>query len=97
MARTIEARWKTAVLVCGKCSRKVGGGFGPGGDKRLAKALRKRIGGKGRKAEVGIVETPCLKLCPKNAVVALNTARPNEWLLVKPGTPIDEVADRLGL
>ena len=32
--------WTSAVLVCGKCSKKIDGGFGPKRSERLAKALR---------------------------------------------------------
>lgn len=81
--------------MCGKCSRKVGGGFGPDGDQRLAKLLQRRAG-KGKHAVAGVIETKCLKLCPKNAVCVVDAACPGEWLLVPPGTPVDEVAARLG-
>jgi predicted metal-binding protein len=94
--RTAKRRWESVVLVCGKCSKKVGGGFGEGGDERLAKLLRKRAG-KGKHAVAGVIETKCLKLCPKRAVCVVNGARPGEWLVVEPGTPVDEVAARLGL
>ena len=97
MRSSVPARWRTAVLVCAKCSKKVGGGFGPKGRTSLAKALREGAGGKGRKAEYGVIETGCLKLCPKRAVVAVDTRRPGQWLLVQPGTPIEDVAARLGV
>ena len=28
MNRHVRAEWETALLVCGKCSKKLGGGFG---------------------------------------------------------------------
>lgn len=93
----VSARWTTALLVCGKCSRKLGGGFGAKGRTPLAKLLRARADGKGRKAAFGVIETGCLKLCPKGAVVAIDARRPDLWLLVRPGDPIEEVFDRLGL
>ena len=47
----VRSNWQNAVLVCRKCSKKLDGGFGPDGDERLAKALRKRLSlKKGRKA-----------------------------------------------
>ena len=52
---------------------------------------------KGRKADVGLIETKCLKLCPKRRVVAIDASRPETWHLIEPGTPIDRVAERLGL
>ena len=93
----VPANWATAVLVCGKCSKKLGGGFGEKGQTALAKALRRRTTGKGRKAAFGVIETGCLKLCPKGAVVAIDTRRPGEWQLVRPGEDMDAVAERLGV
>ncbi|MET0366459.1 MAG: (2Fe-2S) ferredoxin domain-containing protein [Sphingobium sp.] len=96
--KTISARWDAAILVCKKCSKKAGGGFGEKGRTSLAKALRARSdGGKGRKADLGVIEVGCLKVCPKNAVVAINGARPKDWLIVPRGTDMDVVAQRLGL
>ena len=98
MKPVVRSQWRQAVLVCRKCSKKVGGGFGEKGGTRLAKALRAEVGGgKGRKASVGIVEVGCLKICPKRSVVVIDGTRPGEWLLVEPGTPIAEVAARLGM
>lgn len=91
-----KARWSHVVLVCGKCSRKVGRRFGPDEDETLVGALRRRVG-KGRKAPVGVVEVRCLKLCPKNAVTLVDGRDPAAWLIVPPGEPIDAVAGRLGL
>ncbi len=95
MIRRAKAEWESTVLICGKCSKKVGGGFGPKGKTPLAKALR-RIFGKGRKAPVGVVETKCLGLCPKNAVTLVDGRRPGEWLVVTPGEDAEAVAARLG-
>ena len=44
---------------------------------------------------MGLIETGCLKLCPKRAVVAVNTAAPERWLLIPPGTPLDEIVPQL--
>ena len=94
----VPSHWRGTVLVCSKCSKKVGGGFGPKGKTRLAKALRELGNGKkGRKADFGVIETRCLKLCPKGRVVVIDGAAPGDWLLVKPGTPVEDVAERLGL
>jgi predicted metal-binding protein len=96
--KSVRADWRAVVLVCGKCTRKVDGGFGEKGRTPLVKALRKWIGkGKGRKAGAGIYEVPCLKICPKAAVTVVNGAEPGKWLIVDAGTPVKDVADRLGL
>lgn len=91
-----RARWQAAVLVCGKCSKKAGGGFGRKGRTPLAKALRKVDGfGKGRKAEVGVAEVKCLGLCPGAGVTVVDTRRPGEWLVVAPGEDLEGLASRL--
>lgn len=90
-----RAGWNGAVLVCGKCSRKLDGGFGAKGRSRLAKALRQCAGlGKGRKASVGVIETKCLGLCPKHAVTVVDTRRPGEWLVIEPGEDVAALAAR---
>lgn len=99
MKQAIRADWQSAVLICAKCSKRIDGGFGQGGGERLAKALRRFVGGKakGRKARAGIVEIGCQKICPKGAVVVIDGRRPGEWLLVRKGSAVDAVAERLGL
>lgn len=85
------------MLVCAKCSKKLDGGFGEPA-KPLAKALRKHLKLKnGPKSRAGVVEVKCLDVCPKGAVVVVDSARPNDWLLVRPGDDLGAVAGRLGL
>lgn len=96
MIRVAKSRWTGMVLVCGKCSRKIDGGFGADGRTPLAKALRKRAG-KGRKATYGVIETKCLKLCPKRAVAVVDAACPDRWLVVEVGEPLDVIAQRIGM
>ncbi len=96
--RSVPANWQSAVLICRKCSKKLDGGFGKNGDKPLAKALRKHLAlKKGRKASAGIVETGCLGVCPKGAVTVVNGSASRDWLLVRPGADLDELASELGL
>lgn len=94
----IRSNWSNAVLVCAKCSKKLGGGFGPKGRTPLAKALRKHLGlKKGRKGAAGIVEVKCLGVCPRGAVTVVNGAQSRDWLLVREGADLDTVAGELGL
>jgi predicted metal-binding protein len=96
--RHVYANWSDAVLVCGKCSRKLDGGFGPKGKTPLAKALRKHLGIKrGRKAPAGVVEVKCLGVCPKGAVTVIDTANPRQWMLVPARADLDTVAATLDL
>lgn len=98
MKTHIRSNWSNAVLVCAKCSRKLGGGFGPKGKQPLGKALRKHLHlKKGRKAVAGVVDVKCLGVCPRGAVTVVNGAASREWLIVPEGTDLDSVARTLGL
>jgi predicted metal-binding protein len=95
--KRIRSDWQGAILVCGKCSRKIDGGFGKKGRTSLAKALRKMLGaGKSRKDALGVVETKCLGICPKRAVIVVDSRRPGEWLSIAEGAELGEVAARIG-
>lgn len=83
--KPVRSNWAGALLVCGKCSRRMEGGFGPKGKAPLAKYLRKAFGLKGRKAPLGVVETRCLGICPRGAVVLVDSRAPDRWRLVRPG------------
>lgn len=95
--KAVPTNWTDVVLVCRKCSKKLkGGGFGPDGDQKIGKALRRALGGgKSRKARAGVIEVGCFDLCPKDAVVVANAAAPGEWLVVPRHTPVEAVIDRL--
>ena len=96
MKTSVRSDWRGTVLVCAKCSKKVGGGFGEKGKTPLAKALKKHLGArKGRKSPIGILEVRCLGVCPGGAVTVVDGNNPRQWLLVRPGTDIDEVAAQL--
>ena len=98
MNRHVRADWETALLVCGKCSKKLGGGFGEKGKAALAKALKKALGAKsGRKSKVGIVEVKCLGICPKHAVTMIDARDSRDWLIVKQGTDMGALVEALGL
>ena len=91
MLKRVSANWGSAALVCAKCTKKVGGGFGDKGKTPLVKALRK-LHGKGRKASIGAVPVKCLGICPKGAVTVIDTRKPREWMIVRAGTPVEQVA-----
>ncbi|MFC5343936.1 hypothetical protein ACETK8_19670 [Brevundimonas staleyi] len=98
--KTSKTKWRDVVLVCKKCQKKLDGGFGPNGDKTLKKALKKYLkpnDGKGRKAELAVIETACFDVCPKNAVVCVNAAEPKALLIVPVGADLFEVKARLRL
>lgn len=86
------------VAICAKCSKKLGGGFGDGGGMSLGKALRRELGlPKPKRSRVRIVETRCLKLCPKGAVAVVHSGDPGAILVVPAATPVMEIAGWLGL
>lgn len=98
MKAVVRSNWKTAILVCKKCSKKLDGGFGPKGDLPLSKALKKHLAlKKGRKGDAGVLDVSCLGICPKGAVTVVNGASSRDWLLVRPSADLDELAGELGL
>jgi hypothetical protein len=89
--RHLPARWDHALLICGKCARRAGR---PG----LAKKLRKFAGlGKGRKADVGVLEMGCQDICPKRAVLVIDTRRPDQWLMIPANQSLSTIARGCGL
>ncbi len=98
LGRGLQSRWSGAILVCSKCSKRLGGGFGPKGKTSLGKALRKRFGlRKGRKSPVGLIEVKCLGVCPRGAVTLVDTSHPDMWRLVPKGADVEAVGRDLGL
>ncbi|MCU6453871.1 (2Fe-2S) ferredoxin domain-containing protein [Sphingomonas sp. A2-49] len=94
--KRVRSDWGATVLVCGKCSKKLDGGFGRKGRSPLAKVLRGILGlKKGRKAAIGIVETRCLGVCPRGGVVLVDGRTPGEWLVVPRDADVAELAARL--
>ena len=96
--KAVPAPATLLVAICGKCGKKLGGGFGAGGDTPLAKALARALGlPKPKHARVRIAETRCLKLCPKGAVAVISGSDPGHILIVPAGTAVPAIALRLGL
>ena len=98
MADDIQSRptpWKTVLLVCGKCTRKMDGGFGPKGKDTLKSALRSGLQSRGQRREVTVIETRCMGICPKKAVTVLNADCPWSILTVPRKTETDAVLARL--
>ncbi len=73
-ARSARAPFRAVVLACGKCSRKLDGGFGRRGREPVRKALKRALktGAWGRK--VRVAETACLGLCPRRRQVLASPA-----------------------
>ncbi|QIQ86143.1 (2Fe-2S) ferredoxin domain-containing protein [Erythrobacter sp.] len=98
MKTEIRSNWSHAILVCGKCGKKAkkrGLTFGKH-DQTFRKALKAALGAKkGRKASLGLVEVPCLDICPKNGVVLVDSRTPGQWRIITPDADMDELARQL--
>lgn len=94
--QTVPAPWRSFVLVCGKCSRKLDGGFGRKGKLELDEALRGALKKAGRRRELRVERTGCLGLCPKRAVTIAWAGRPGEVMVVPEGADASAVLVRLG-
>lgn len=91
-------QWRDVVLICRKCGEKAGGGYGGKGRKSLKQALRKSLKlGKGRCADLALIEVDCLKLCPKGAVTVVRGSAPGRMLALPTGLTGAEAVDSLGL
>lgn len=91
---SVPAPWRSFVLVCGKCSRKLDGGFGKKRRHALDDTLRGALKAAGRR-ELRVVKTGCLGLCPKRAVTVAWAGRPGELMAVAEGTDPEAVLARL--
>ena len=92
---TVSTAWREVVIVCGKCSKKLDGGFGPDGDDSLGRALKRALRDTGRRRTVRVIESKCLGLCPKGAVTVLPGGNPGTMLTVPGGTAASDVAARI--
>lgn len=98
MKSSVASNWNAALLVCRKCSKRQGGGFGPKGKTSLAKALKRETGAKkSRKSSLGVVEVDCLGICPKHGVVLVDSRDTHNWRLIRPGTDIEALVEELAL
>jgi hypothetical protein len=98
MSKTIESRptpWKTVLLTCGKCARKIDGGYGPKGKDSLRKALRIGLKDACHGRDIRVIEMRCMGICPKKAVTVMNASRPATIATVPKGTGMDQVIDVL--
>jgi predicted metal-binding protein len=86
--------WHDTVFICGKCSKKLGGGFGEDGKQSLRGILRDALRRRGRRGDIGLIEVGCLGICPKGAVTAGLASAPGELLIVGRGADAAAVLDR---
>lgn len=96
-AKLARAPFRQAVLVCGKCARKLHGGFGRGGGKPLRKELKRAWKAAARPGKLRVVETRCLGLCPKRRQVIATAAslQSGRLWVVEPGEDAAAVLARV--
>ena len=97
IAKLARAPFGEAVLVCGKCARKLGGGFGREGAHGLRRELKRAWKAAGRPGKLRVVETRCLGLCPKRRQVVAtgaSLAAGRLWV-VEPGEAASGVLARI--
>ncbi len=87
--------WREVVLVCGKCSKKLHGGFGPEGDETLARTLKQALRQAGQRRTVRVIETKCLGLCPKGAVTVVQAGTPEALLSIAGPSGLAGLLERL--
>ncbi len=95
--RLARAPFRQALLVCGKCARKLDGGFGRGGARPLRKELKRAWKASARPGKLRVVETRCLGLCPKRLQVVAtgaSLAAGRLWV-VEPGEDAGAVLERI--
>ncbi len=92
-----QAAWQELIVLCRKCRGKLKGGFGDEGRDDLRGALRAALREGGRRRDVRVIETGCLGVCPKAAVVALRGSMPGQMLIVPQGERAASVLDSLGI
>lgn len=94
--KSYRTPWTNILLLCGKCARKMDGGYGEEGEDTLRSALKSTLKATGHKRDTHIIETKCMGLCPKNAVTAVNAGHPGRMLAIPKGTDVNEALARLG-
>lgn len=87
--------WTTIVLLCGKCARKMNGGYGPKQKEPLKDVLRQELRDRGLRRRVRLVETRCLGVCPKKATTVIAASRPGEVFVVAKGSAARDVLDQI--
>lgn len=83
--------WQAILLVCGKCTRKIDGGFGHKQRETLRYELREALIAADRQRDITVFETKCLGLCPKGAVAVLNGGQPGAIYAVPASTSVPNV------
>jgi predicted metal-binding protein len=90
----IETGWRETILICRKCGKRLGGGFGKDGKATLRAALRQELRKHGRRRSVRLIETGCFGICPKKGVTVGLGSAAGELLVVGKGAELSRLLDR---
>jgi ferredoxin len=82
MIRLSKAKPVAIVMACEKCFKRTHA------KDRLTKPLKRAL----KPQRIKLIKTRCLGVCPKDAITLHDSRRPREWIVVKNGTPAEEVA-----
>jgi predicted metal-binding protein len=78
---SVPTGWDETLLICGKCSKKLSGGFGKDGAEPLKTVLRAYLRKHGRRS-TRIIEVKCFGVCPRKAVTMARSSKPGSLLVV---------------
>jgi predicted metal-binding protein len=87
--------WRTVLVICRKCGKKLDGGFGRKRKESLKSVLRQNFRDAGRRRDIRICETACLGVCPKGGVTALNATHPGTIHVIPAGADVAEAIQTL--
>jgi predicted metal-binding protein len=87
--------WRDIILVCRKCTRRLGGGFGKKHREPLRSELKTALRASGHRRDARVIEIGCLGLCPKGAVTVVIASRPGELLAIPKGMDVRDLLVRL--
>lgn len=90
------APWQDLVLTCGKCTRKLKGGFGRKRRLSLRALLKDGLRATADRRRLRVIEVGCLGLCPRDAVTLVVASRPGILRPVPAGTELAAVLAAIG-
>ncbi|MCQ8279111.1 hypothetical protein NFI95_11720 [Acetobacteraceae bacterium KSS8] len=87
--------WTTCVLLCGKCGKKLDGGFGDKRDESLASVLKQLLRDREQRKWVRVIQVGCLDICPRGGIAAMRGDAPGEMMIIPAGMDAASIAQRL--
>ena len=85
---TLPTKWRETLMICRKCGKRLQHGFGAQGEDSLRQALRGELRAIGQRGSVGLIETGCFGVCPKDGVTVLRGGAPGQLMVVAGGADL---------